>query len=37
MTTQNSDIDILTSDEYLQFYMNVLILRGQEVAAAAVA
>jgi hypothetical protein len=37
VTTQNSDIDILTSDEYLQFYMNVLILRGQEVAAAAVA
>jgi hypothetical protein len=36
VTMQNSDIDIL-SDEYLQFYMNVLILRGQEVAAAAAA
>ena len=36
LTMQNSDIDIL-SDEYLQFYMNVLILRGQEIAAAAAA
>jgi tetratricopeptide (TPR) repeat protein len=35
-TMQSSDIDIL-SDEYLQFYMNVLTLRGQEVAAAAAA
>jgi hypothetical protein len=36
VTMQNSDIDIL-SDVYLQFYMNVLTLRGQEVAAAAAA
>jgi hypothetical protein len=35
-TMQNSDINIL-SDEYLQFYMNVFILRGQEAAAAAAA